>query len=203
MKLRKISLSLASFLALFTLASAVAHAQLGIYGTFTGNRISGIPYTGTNSSTSNGSFSALGGGGGVYYNLRTYGPVRLGIDARGAVTSSKRGVQPNFIGAGGHLNSALVGVRGVFHTPLAPLHPYVQGSVGLARTDFGKNYALGVTYSNALQYEGFAGLDVQVLPFMDIRVLELGIGAVRGTGTNSGNFPVESVSSGIVFHLPF
>lgn len=199
MKFCKLTLSLAVLIA----STAAAHAQLGVYGTLTGDRLNSVPYTGTNSSITNGNFSAFGGGGGVYYDLRNVGPVRLGLDARGSITSSKRGVQPNFIGGGGHLNSALFGVRAVFHTPLVRLRPYVQASAGLARTDFGKNYDLGITYSNNLQYEGFGGLDIRVLPYMDVRLIEFGMGAVRGTGSNSGNFPVQSVSAGVVFHLPF
>lgn len=199
MKISKLTLTLAVLIA----STAAAHAQLAVYGTFVGNRISGIPYTGTNSSTTNGNFSSFGGGGGIYYDLRTYGRVRFGVDARGSITSSKKGVEPNFIGGGGHLNSALGGVRAVFHTRYTILQPYLQASAGLARTDFGKNYRMGITYSNNLQYEGFAGLDVKATSFMDVRVLEFGYGAVHGTGANSGNFPVETVSTGIVFHLPF
>jgi hypothetical protein len=92
----------------------------------------------------------------------------------------------------------------VFHTPLAPLKPYVQFSAGLGRSDYGLFNAPGghITLYNNFQYEGLAGLDVKLLPIMDWRVAELGYGGLNPFGTNSHNYPIKQVSMGFVFHLP-
>jgi hypothetical protein len=113
-------------------------------------------------------------------------------------------------------------VRASFHTPFFPLKPYVEGLAGVARTNFGVDYnnalatssggpskTTGVQSSTHLEYDVFAGVDYAVLPVLDFRV-ELGYGGVRGSEYNfpvaSGpghTFPVQSLSTGIVFHLPF
>jgi hypothetical protein len=194
-----------------SLVCSTARAQLAIYGTVTVREMTGIHYTQGTTTATNGSFDPIGGMFGAYYDLRSAGPVRLGVDLRGILASSTKGAYVSANAGGGKLSSGLGGVRASFHTPLVGLQPYVSGMVGVARTNFGTDYntglatssisnTTGVTISTHLEYDVFAGLDYAILPLVDFRVVELGYGGVQGhTGTN----PVGSVSSGIVIHIPF
>jgi len=207
MNISKLLLALTSAV----LAVSTAHAQLSVYGTVTVRRMTDIPYTQGTTSHTDGSFDPVGGTGGVFYDFKTVGPVRLGIDARGSIVNSTQGAYTAYNAGGGHIGSGLGGIRATFHTPFLPLKPYVQGSVGVARTNFGTEFntglatsgvsnTTGVQISSHLEYDGFAGLDLAILPMFDFRVVELGYGAVQG---NSHTYPVQSLSTGIVFHLPF
>ncbi len=96
---------------------------------------------------------------------------------------------------GARIYSVLGGVRGVFHTPLAPLKPYIQLSAGLGRSDyglFGTTQAGHIIIYNNFQYEGLAGLDIKLLPVLDWRVAELGYGGLAAFGTNSHNYPIKT-----------
>ncbi len=205
----KFALALASAVLTVTAVSPSAHAQLAAYGTVSVRRMTSIPYTQGTQSYTNGSYDPVGGTFGLYYDWRTFGPVRLGVDARGSIANSTKGAYTATV-AGGHLASVLGGVRASFHVPLVPLKPYVQGSVGFARTNFGTDYnsslatsgvsnTTGILLSNHVEYDAFAGADLSILPFIDFRVVELGYGAVQG---HSHTYPVESLSTGIVFHFP-
>jgi len=199
---------------LAVLLPVLAQAQIAVYGMFQANRLSGISYRSTVSSGNNGNFSPLGGTLGVFYDFRSIGPVRIGADVRGSLSTTKKGADPTSIGAGGRIGSAMGGVRAVFKTPIAPLKPYVEGLVGVARTNYGTDYfqqilpvdstraVPGVTLSTALQYQALAGLDVAIVPALDLRIIELGFGGLSGSGTHSGNYPLKSVGIGLVFHFP-
>ena len=198
-------------LALAALPS-IAHAQAGAYGMFTVDRLSGIqtspilptgiPY--------NDYVNPLGFTGGAYYDFKTFGPVRLGVDVRGSSTNTYRGAQVSSNGSGAHIYSALAGVRLVFHTPVKYIKPYVEGAAGLGRTNYGvlSNASLakyvnpGVQTISNLEYNGFAGVDVPFAPFADWRVFEVGYGAINSFGNAAHTYPMMSVSSGIVLHLP-
>ncbi len=193
------------------LTAPLAHAQLAVYGTVAVRRMTDIPYTQGTTNYTNGSFDPVGGTGGVFYDFRNVGPVRLGIDARGTIVNSKQGAYTAYNGGGGHIGSGLAGVRATFHTPFLPLKPYVEGMLGAAQTNFGTQYnnsltssgisnQNGVQYTTNFEYDAFAGLDITILPVLDFRVVELGYGAIEG---NSHTYPVGSISTGIVFHLPF
>jgi hypothetical protein len=198
-------------------ATVTAHAQLAAYGTISVNRLSGLQGSPvainpcqngntTGCSSYNDSVSPLGGTGGVYYDFMKLGPVKLGADLRGSIYTSNRGAFTDSRGSGTRIYSALGGVRAVFHTPFLPLRPYVQASVGLGRSDYGlsnRDSTGRVIIYNNLQYMGYAGLDIKLLPIMDVRIVELGYGGMNPMGANGHNYPVESVSSGLVFHLPF
>jgi hypothetical protein len=202
MILRKAVLLLAAVVAVS--ATLPVQAQLAAYGTVTVNRLSSIKGSPVATGlTVNDNVTPLGGLGGIYYDFLKLGPVKLGVDLRGSITSTKRGAYTFSNGGGAHLYSALGGVRAVFHTPFLPLRPYLQASAGLGRTDYGVLYSNGVTVRNNFQYMGYAGLDITVLPIVDFRVVELGYGGLNPMGTNGHNYPIESVSSGLVFHLPF
>ncbi len=188
--------------------AASAHAQFGVYGAVTLNNLTGqsnspaAPATYTSGSqafplTYQG-VNPIGGTGGVYYDFKTFGPVKIGADVRGVITNAKRGAEVQFQGSGVHIGSVLGGARFVFHTPFAPIKPYLEPAVGVARTDFG----IQTQRVSALEYHLFAGADLKVLPVLDWRVVELGYGGLDSFGTNSHNYPLKSISTGIVFHFP-
>jgi hypothetical protein len=196
--------------AVATTASS-AHAQFGAYGMFTVDRLSNIassplpalPTTGPNARLN--TADPLGGTGGVYYDFLKLGPVRLGADLRGSILTTKRGANVSFNGNGTRIYSVLGGVRAAFHTPKPFLKPYIQGSVGLGRSDYGLSNTTAsgqdIIYNN-FEYEGLAGLDIKLLPIMDWRVAEFGYGGLNPFGTYSHNYPIKQVSMGFVFHLP-
>ena len=205
MNLRKALL----LLAVATFVAATAQAQFGVYGTFTATRMGNIKSspeaTGFNTGINN-SVSPLGGTGGIYYDFLKLGPVKLGADLRGSIVTTKRGAFTNANGGGARINSALFGVRAVFHAPImrSIVKPYIQGSAGIGSTNYGLLYgANGVTLRNNFEYMGFAGVDIPILPIMDFRLVEVGIGGLNPFGNNSHNYSLQTVSSGVVFHLPF
>ncbi len=198
--------------AVAALASANAHAQVGVYGEFTVNRLTGMADSplpsapGIENARAN-SVDPLGGTGGVYYDFWKVGPVKLGVDLRGDILTTKRGAYVNFNGPGARIYSGLGGVRAVFHTPFKPLKPYIEGAAGLGRSDYGLYNSSVNAQPNAIhnnfEYQAYAGLDIKVLPIMDYRVAELGYGGLDPFGTYSHNYAIKSVSMGFVFHLPF
>jgi hypothetical protein len=206
------------FLAAAALATTVsAQAQIGVYGEFTVNRLSNIasspqplpPNSSDPAFKRADTVDPLGGTGGIYFDFLSLGPVKLGVDARGSILHTKRGAYVNFDGPGARIYSALGGVRASFHTPYKALKPYIQVSAGLGRSDYGlyvyhppSSQPVPTTIFNNFQYEGFAGLDVKLLPIMDWRVAEFGYGGLNPFGTYSHNYPIKQVSMGFVFHLP-
>jgi hypothetical protein len=209
MSFRKAVLLLAS-VALVSTASA--HAQFGVYGMFTVDRLSNIassPLPAPTTDDANARLNTadpLGGTGGVYYDFKKVGPFTLGADLRGTILTTKRGANNSFNDTGTRIYSVLGGVRGVIHTPKDWLKPYIQGSVGLGRSDYGLSNTTStgqdILYNN-FEYEGLAGLDIKLLPVLDYRVAEFGYGGLDPFGNNSHNYPIKQVSMGFVFHLPF
>ena len=188
-----------------------AHAQVGVYGMFTVDRLSNIASSPLPAPTTTGpnarlnTADPLGGTGGIYYDFMKLGPIRLGADLRGSILTTKRGANVSFNDTGTRIYSALGGVRGTFHTKYAPLKPYIQLSAGLGRSDYGLSNTTStghVILYNNFQYEGLAGLDLKLLPIMDWRVAEFGYGGLNPFGTFSHNYPIKQVSMGFVFHLP-
>jgi hypothetical protein len=214
MSFRKTVLLL-SALAVATTVSA--HAQVGVYGMFTVDRISNIassplplpPNSTDPAFKRSNSVDPLGGTGGVFYDFKKAGLVTLGVDLRGSIMNTKRGAYVNFNGPGARIYSVLGGVRAQFHPPIKVLKPYIQGSVGLGRSNYGlfsdqdpsPNPQPTKIYSN-FEWEGLAGLDIKLLPILDYRVVELGYGGLDPFGTYSHNYPIKQVSMGFVFHLP-
>jgi hypothetical protein len=208
MSFRKALLLLAAVAVAIPVSS---HAQVGVYGMFTVDRLSNIvssplPLNSTASTFARkDTVDPLGGTGGVYYDFLKLGPVKLGADLRGSILSTKRGAYINFNGPGARIYSVLGGVRASFHTPVKSLKPYIQGSVGLGRSDYGLSNTTStgqVVLYNNFEYEGLAGLDIKLLPVLDWRVAEFGYGGLDPFGTNSHNYPIKQVSMGFVFHLP-
>ena len=200
--------------------AAAARAQAGVYVGYTATRFSGLtcfavaPVT---CSSTGGVVNPSGVQGGAYYDFKTFGPVRLGIDLRGGDFHSNKSATSS---AGGKnatgLDDVLVGVKGSFHTHYSWLSPYVQVSAGYARSNatlpFGTTVSTGSatpprTEDNFLMYEGFAGIDVHIFPVIDLRPIELGIGNMNRFGTGGdpdgpSSVGVKSIGAAIVFHMP-
>ena len=193
--------------------SIAAQAQLGVYGMYSATQFSSIQCFDPQGhcSSANGKVSPSGGWGGVYYDFRSFGPIRFGADVRaGGLHANKSAVSS----AGGsgitRAQSVLGGVRGTVRTPLNWLKPYGQFSVGWTRSNASDptftftNGETKQTYDDFVQYEVFAGADVHVFPLLDLRVVELGIGNMNrvGSGSGSSSLGVKSIGAGIVLHLP-
>lgn len=206
-------------LPLCALASS-AYGQYTVYGTVTVDRIGGInssPILSTLSpATYKDSVNPIGFTGGASYAFRNVGPALLSADLRGVYETSTRGAQSNSDGAGTIHYAGLGGVRATFHTPIPLLRPYVQGSAGYGRSNYGvltNSVFNGTTYpsnpvrpgiptQNGLEYHVFAGLDLHLLPAFDFRVFEVGYGGLQSFGTYGHSYPLYSLSSGIVLHIP-
>lgn len=193
-----------------------AQAQFGVYGLFSVENMSGIqssPLT-IAGTLYNNSVNPIGGTVGIFYDFKTFGPVRLGVDARGVIETDHRGAQATSNGSGTRVQSGLAGVRASFHTPILALKPYAELAAGIGRSNYGFLFtrdtttntgdflASNINLVNNLEYHIYAGVDVKVLPVMDWRAVELSYGGLDSFGTNSHNYPLKSVSTGVVFHFP-
>jgi hypothetical protein len=210
MSFRKAVLLLAAVAVATTVS---AHAQVGAYGMFTVDQLSNIkssPLPDTSdpaTAVRSNSVNPVGGTGGVYYDFKKLSHVTLGVDVRGSILTTKRGAYENFNGPGARIYSVLGGVRAMFPTPVRVLKPYIQGSLGLGRSDYGLYYNDPITdptnvIHNNFEWEALAGLDIKLLPIMDFRAVELGYGGLDPFGTFSHNYPIKQISTGVVFHLP-
>jgi hypothetical protein len=195
-----------------TAFSSTAHAQAGAYGLFTVDRMSGIASSPILPAgvMYNDQVNPLGFTGGAFYDFKSFGPIRLGVDLRGSAINAHRGAQANSDGAGTHIYSGLGGVRLSFHTPLKFIKPYVEGAAGIGRSNYGvlSNASLatyvnpGVQTISNLEYHGYAGLDLPFAPFADWRVFEVGYGALQSFGNAAHTYPIMSISTGVVIHFP-
>jgi hypothetical protein len=194
--------------------AAAAHAQAGVYIGYTGTRLSGIDCLEVSVSCSNG--AAPGASGNVnpsgiqfggYYDFKTVGPVRLGLDLRGGDYHSNKSATSfaggkNTVG----LDDVLLGVRGSFHTKYSWLSPYAQVSAGYAKSDATLANPTEAR-DNFVLYEVFVGVDLHVFPIIDLRPVELGIGNMNrfGSGSSDGGSSsagVKTIGAAIVLHLP-
>jgi hypothetical protein len=202
--------------------AVAAQAQAGVYVGYTATRLSGItcfeqaPFT---CSSGNGGVNPSGVQVGAYYDFRTIGPVRLGLDLRGGDYHSNKSATSS---AGGNnatgLDDLLLGVKGSFHAHYSWLSPYVQVSAGYARSNATEPFGtvspgFGTTLNaprfedNFVMYEGFAGVNLHIFPMIDLRPIELGIGNMDrfgsgGPGDGPGSVMVKSVGAAFVLHMP-
>ncbi len=193
-------MSLRTSLPLFAvLVSSAAHAQFAVYGTITGERMSGITCldpTGVCAST-DGVVRPYGANFGGYYDFRNVGPVRLGLDVRGDVLKGDKSAE--FYQASSGLirhYDALGGVRASLATPIRYIRPYAEFAVGYAKTNAASAVAGTSVFNNYTEAKGIVGVDVPLLPYLDIRAIEFGGGALFGNGTHA----IESIGAGLVFH---
>ncbi len=196
MSFRKLLPLLAAFV---FISVCPARAQFAVYGTFDGERVSGFTCQALNAqcASTNGIVRPYGGNFGVYYDFRNVGPFRIGADLRGNVFNSNKSAV-NYQGGAGVVKQygALGGVRASIGVPIPILHPYAEAAVGYAKTNAAS--VDPILYSNFTQVQGLIGLDITVLPYMDIRAIEVGAGALFGPSTHA----TQSIGAGIVFHFP-
>jgi hypothetical protein len=166
-------------------------------------------------SSPNGVVKPWGGFGGVYYDFRNFGPIRIGVDLRAGGLHSNRSASSS--SGGSNITSAqtfLGGLRGSVKTPIKWLSPYAQVSAGYTRSNVTEpvNGSLATsatdatpprTYDGFVQYEGFVGADVHVFPFLDVRPIEVGIGNMNrsGTGNGSTSIGLMSIGAGVVLRF--
>ena len=198
--------------------SITANAQLGVYATATGNWFGGVtcPSFASPCAQTSGRVNPFGGNFGAYYDFRNLGPVRLGVDARGAVGSSNKRADSSSGGKGiVRQYEALGGVRGTFRTPLHWLHPYAEIAGGISRNNASGLYTNTVTTNNGVTQsilsfnpaaytdyglvKGFVGLDIPLLPYLSFRAIELGEGVAFGSAptlqTTTGTSTVVNTRS--------
>ena len=156
--------------------AGVAHAQVAIYGTFTGGQLdtSGAPWL-------------YGGTVGVYRD-HGLGLIAVGVDARGEFLRRDET----------SLNSGLAGIRLAVTPHVLPFKPYAEGLVGVGNVGVGQGSAK--TSTTDFEYKVLGGVDWTFFPRLDWRVVEFGYGGL--TGDASGMHP-KTLSSGLVFRLPF
>jgi hypothetical protein len=168
-----------------------AHAQISeIYVTSSNLRLSGVPEGTAGGATLHDVFWASGIGGGVTLNLLPLPVVSLGIDVRGST-------KPGTTGA----DTALAGIKLGVHPPLIRIKPYIQGSAGYLATRAHSTNTPGGTVANRyLMWEVLGGVDVPLVHFIDLRLVEVGGGGV--VNTSSSNSPsLFSINSGLVIHF--
>ncbi|HVG26513.1 MAG TPA: hypothetical protein VM865_02820 [Acidobacteriaceae bacterium] len=168
-----------------------------MYGTVTGERLTGFTCTDSRGqcASSGGVARPYGGTFGGYYDFRSAGPFRLGVDLRGSVLNSNKSATTYASSTDAVRHYAVLGgVRAGVNTPLRWLHPYAQVSAGWARTNAAEQ--LPINYQNFTQVQGFVGADVTLLPRVDLRAIELGAGEIFGSSSHS----IQSIGIGVVFH---
>jgi hypothetical protein len=195
-----------------------AQAQFGAYVGYTGERLGGITcksFIGTMNNCSATTANLAGSAGttattdavnpsgvyfGGYWDFKTLGPARLGVDARYYNMRSNKSASTS---AGGPnattANTILGGVRGTFHTHYSWLNPYAEIAAGRTSTDAANGPG---SFSSYLRYQAFGGVDIRILPVMDLRAVEVGIGNMNAFGSGSGSIGVRSIGAAIVFHTP-
>ncbi len=175
-----------------------AHGQfVEVYGTLSIPHVSNLP-TGSTCNT-NGvcteqyrSLTVAGFGGGVTVRLVPLGLVDLGVDFRGSDKPGTPGVQ-----------TGMVGFKVTAKPPVLHIRPYGQVSAGYFATST-PNQSVPASTSNfsnkGAAYEVLGGLDLPLLPILDVRVVEIGGGQAFGlfNGKTSGIF---TVNTGLVLHF--
>lgn len=154
------------------------HAQLGLYGGFTVQN-AGVP--------GNNGYVYYGGTVGGYLASGHLAILNIGVDVRGTFTRS----------GGDSLNSGAIGPRVGLNLHVIPLHPYVEGTVGLASLNFqGGSPTNGARF----EYQVLGGLDLTVLPRIDWRIAEFSYGGF--SVPNSEDYHPKALTTGIVLRLP-
>jgi hypothetical protein len=214
-----------------TLFAHAQTGQFSAYGMITVDQLSGIksspvlqtlsplPCSGSTVSTQsapctqyNNSVHPIGFTGGVSYAFKTFGPATLSADLRGSIESDKRGAQTLSDGSGVRIYSGLGGIRATFKMPKRLFLPFAEVAAGYARSNYGvltsaqitNNTSTfpGIPTQNNLEYHAYAGLDLRVTPLADFRFFEVGYGALQEMGSFSHTYPMYSISTGVVFHIP-
>lgn len=191
MKLGRIALPVAGAVFLF---AGSARAQFSLFGTVQGERIGDITCTvSTGCASNDGKVRPFGGNFGASYDFRTIGPARVGLDARGSVLTANKRADLYQGGAGVvRQYTALAGAHASFGTPIRALRPYVAAAGGLGRSNI-----VGLPLQNYGMVEGFVGADLDLIPLLSVRLIELSAGEMFGPSNHS----VQSIGIGLVVHF--
>ncbi len=178
------------------------HAQaVEIYGTVTEVNANNVPSTDYHgcpvtppgqtcspSSLANVNTNQAGFGGGVTLNILRLPVLKLGLDVRGSRHSGTNGA-----------DTALGGVKLTIHPPFWNIRPYLQGSFGyLGTTDTTSTGP--TTTARYAATEVLAGLDLPLIPVLDLRVVEIGAGhALNSVDSTKPTF--LTASAGLVLHF--
>ncbi len=189
-------------LVLATLAlgfTPLLHGQAAeVYGTFTevhGNNIPGAgtacPATGPCVPTNpNGSVNGLGPGAGLTLNFVHNPAFTFGVDFRGSKHV-----------AGNGADTGLLGLKLGVKVPLLGLKPYIQGSGGYLGTYESASGSSTRTVNHYYAAEVLLGVDYPILPRIDLRVLEVGVGHALNTNANATRPTFLTASTGAVFRF--
>jgi hypothetical protein len=146
------------------------HAQIGIYGAVSGASFSHSPVD-------------LGYGGMVGAYKTTGHVIATGLDLRGT-----------FVGRDGfRFNTYAIGPRIAFRPRVLPLTPYVEGLIGLANYNSGRN----TNSTNHFNYQIVGGLDTTIVPRIDWRMFDIAYSTT--TATNSTR--AITFSTGLVIRV--
>jgi hypothetical protein len=174
-------------------SATVAQAQFAAYGMVSAERVGGYICGETSGAcaSTDGKERPYGGTVGAFYDFRSFGPVRVGVDLRGNfLNASKSATAYKAAPDLERYNSGLGGLRATFRTPFRVLRPYAQVSGGFTRAlreGGGQNYT---------QIQGLVGLDLALFENVDFRPIEFGIGELFGSSSHS----IQSIGLGVVFH---
>jgi hypothetical protein len=159
-----------SVFALLLVLPGALRAQVGIYGAVSGASFSN-------------SAKDLGYGGmlGAYKTTGHF--IGTGLDLRGT-----------FIGRDGfHYNTYAIGPRISFRPRVLPLTPYVEGLIGLANYNSGRN----TNSTNHFNYQILGGLDTTIVPRIDWRMVDI----AYSTTTANNSVRAITFSTGLVIRV--
>ncbi len=162
-------------LLLSAVCSSLAHAQTGLYVEFGGSKVDAP-----------GNDWIYGPTFGVYSDFLPLPFVHLGADLRGSVLGPSQNTT---------LYSGLIGPRLSVHPHVLPIHPYLEGLVGIGHFDLGADQGSNTKF----QYQLLAGIDHTIVPRVDWRVVEFSYG---GLSIFNGSLHPKTISTGIVLRLP-
>ena len=175
-----------------------AHGQfVEVYGTLSIPHVSNLP-TGSICNAQSActeqyrSLTAVGFGGGVTLRLVPLGLVDLGLDFRGSDKPGTPGVQ-----------TGMVGFKVTAKPPVLHIRPYGQVSAGYFATstpNAGGTAGTAPFSNKGAAYEVLGGLDLPLLPILDVRVVEVGGGQAFGL-FNSKTSSIFTVNTGLVLHF--
>jgi opacity protein-like surface antigen len=137
-----------------------------------------------------GGMNATGGTFGVYDNFAPFGPIRVGGDARFFIQNSA-----NSTTYGNKLAGFLFGPRlEISPPPPIPLKPYIQLEIG----GVGSNNGTSTSKTTSFAYQVNGGVDVTILPHLDIRG-EYGAGQL--TSIHNTNHTLQEFGIGLVLRM--
>jgi hypothetical protein len=190
-------------LVLATLAlgfTPLLHGQAAeVYGTFTEVHGNNVPGSGTAcpvitgpcvATNPNGGVNGLGPGLGLTLNFVHNPGFTFGLDLRGSKHFGTKGA-----------DTGLVGLKLGIQVPLLHLRPYIQGSGGYLGTYNASNGSSTTTVNHYYAAEVLGGVDYPLLPRIDLRVLEVGVGHALNTNASATRPTFLTASTGVAFRF--